>query len=39
MLLSAVGGQRMPTEKPMVRTLDGAPPQVRIGGQTFRSDV
>lgn len=29
----------MPTEKGLVRALLGAPPQVRIGPQTFRFNV
>ncbi len=29
----------MPTKNPQVRALRGAPPQVRIGPQTFRFNV
>src|SRR5690606_1935739 len=36
---TTVGSQRVPTGKPQVRALDGAPPQVRISPQTFRFNV
>ncbi|MFD3824074.1 hypothetical protein [Streptomyces sp. NPDC058625] len=36
---TVIGSQRTPTDKWLVRALDVAPPQVRIGSQAFRFNV